>query len=159
MARYEVLNGFVMSSEFAGICSNHKITRGTLNTDTADIEKFVKRMYEKSLERTAEQEGIFYWTLRFREHQEDGASFAYKVFFSEEMSNRNLSDEKYAELLYNAMMDRASDAEGQNYWLNNLANGMTREQVLNGFITSPEFRGICESYGIIQGSSRDYQKA
>ena len=152
MTRYEVLDGFIQSSEFDGICSTYKITRGTLNMDTVNIEKFVMRMYNKSLERDAEQEGIYYWTFRLRNHEENGATFADKVFFSDEMNKKNLDDDKFVELLYNAMMDRPSDEGGMAYWMNNIFNGMTRKQVLSGFINSAEFTGICKDYGIERGS-------
>ena len=68
---------------------------------------------------------------------ENGASFAEKVFFSQEMERKDLPNDKYIELLYNAMMDRPSDEDGKQYWLDNMTNGMSKRDVLNGFINSP----------------------
>ncbi len=153
MTRYEVANGFITSAEFSEICATYGIVRGSLDVAAvAPVERFVIRMYEKSLERTAEQEGVYYWTFRLRDHVENGATFAEKVFFSEEMESRGLINDKFVELLYNAMMDRSSDEEGKTYWLNNMADGMSKKDVLNGFINSPEFTGICAVYGIERGS-------
>ena len=152
-SRYEVLDGFIVSDVFGGIWSTYKINRGALDKKTTvPIEKFVIRMYEKSLQRTAEQGGIYYWTFRLRNHEENGATFADKVFFSDEMNGYNLNDAEFIERLYNAMMDRPSDADGMAYWMNNINNGMTRKQVLSGFINSAEFTGICDNYGIERGS-------
>ena len=156
MTRYEVANGFISSPEFEGICVDYGITRGSLDTEAVvPIERFVTRMYRLSLERNAEQEGTYYWTFRLKDHMENGATFAEKVFFSDEMRSKNLSDEKYVELLYNAMMDRASDETGKAYWLNKMAEDnpecLSRREVLNGFIVSDEFTGICARYGIERG--------
>ncbi len=153
MTRYQVANGFITSEEFEAICLTYGIKRGSLDVaKVVPIEKFVKRMYEKSLERAAEQEGTYYWTFQLRDHLVNGATFSELVFFSEEMESKDLSNDKYIELLYNAMMDRPSDEGGKKYWLDNMANGMSKKEVLNGFINSPEFTGICDTYGIERGS-------
>ncbi|MBP3297533.1 MAG: DUF4214 domain-containing protein, partial [Lachnospiraceae bacterium] len=156
MTRYEVANGFISSDEFKGICADYSITRGSLDVNAVvPVERFVTRMYRLSLEREAEQEGTYYWTFRLRDHMENGATFAEQVFFSKEMQDKNLSNEKYVELLYNAMMDRPSDEDGRAYWLGKLSAGdperMSKREVLNGFIVSPEFTGICAQYGIERG--------
>ena len=64
--------------------------------------------------------------------------------------NRNHGDADYVEYLYEAFMGRSSDVDGKAYWLGRIANeGLTREDVFNGFAYSPEFTGICNGYGIV----------
>ena len=45
-------------------------------------------------------------------------------------------------------MGREPDEDGMNYWLDNMNNGMTRDQVFNFFVESKEFTDICQSYAI-----------
>ncbi|MBO4637849.1 MAG: DUF4214 domain-containing protein, partial [Clostridiales bacterium] len=37
-----------------------------------------------------------------------------------------------------------------NAWVAQLNEGVSREEVFEGFAQSPEFTGICASYGIIR---------
>ena len=155
--RYQVAAGFIDSDEFKGICSNYGINRGSINGDAvAPIEKFVARFYQLALERTPEQAGMYYWVARLKNHQDNGATVAEKFFFSDEMLGKNNSNEKYIELLYSVMMDRQADGNGKAYWLDkmdtNRQNYMSRREVLNGFIISDEFTGICRNFNIERGS-------
>jgi hypothetical protein len=50
------------------------------------------------------------------------------------------ANEAFVKGLYQATLLRAPDASGQAHWLSQLANGMTREQVANGFVNSTENR-------------------
>ena len=152
LSRSEVTAAFVSSPEFSGICAKYGIPCGTYDASIAPIEKFVTRFYKLCLERDPDQGGLYNWVNQLSSRAMNGAQIAEQFFFSKETLSRNLSDEKYVELLYNTMMNRASDIGGKESWLSNMENGMTRRDVLNGFICSPEFTGICETYGIERGS-------
>lgn len=54
-------------------------------------------------------------------------------------------------MLYKVFMGREADEGGMNYWLENMKNGMSREEVFKGFVDSKEYTQICEDYGIIRG--------
>lgn len=116
------------------------------------ITGFVNRLYNLCFNREADDPGLIYWKNALINKEKSGAVVAWGFFFSDEMKNRNLSDEDYVELLYRVMMDRGSDADGKNYWLNRLAQGVSREGVFKGFAESVEFTNICNSYGINRGS-------
>ena len=49
-------------------------------------------------------------------------------------------------------MDRTSDAGGKAYWMEALANGVSREYVFRGFAMSQEYTNICNKYDIGRGS-------
>ena len=52
-------------------------------------------------------------------------------------------------MLYNTLMGRKSDAAGKAAWVAQLDNkNATREKIVEGFIHSDEFIGICDEYGI-----------
>ena len=83
----------------------------------------------------------------------NGAQMANSFFFSDEFVNKNVSNEKYVELLYNTLMGRPADADGKAGWVSQLKGGsMSRKDVLKAFIESTEFSGICENFGIERGS-------
>ena len=61
---------------------------------------------------------------------------------------RNLSDEAFIEVCYQTFLGRVSDPGGLAFWLGQMAAGMSRDTVLQGFSTSAEFNGIMAGYGI-----------
>lgn len=50
-------------------------------------------------------------------------------------------------------MDRNPDEKGLQSWMTAMNDGMTREIVFDHFAESKEFQTICESYGLVDGSS------
>lgn len=153
VSRTQVLSGFVNSQEFSQVCDSYGIARGTMQTDGSCIYKpgvrnFVLRMYTKALNRNGETMGVEYWANRINMKVASPETVAKSFFLSEEFNNRKLSDEDYVETLYQTFMDRASDAEGKQYWVSNLKNGMSREKALEGFARSTEFSKIMKSFGL-----------
>ena len=153
VSRTQVLSGFVNSQEFSQVCDSYGIARGTMQTDgtciyTPGVRNFVLRMYTKALDRTGETMGVEYWANRINMKVASPETVAKSFFLSEEFNNRKLSDEDYVETLYQTFMDRASDAEGKQYWVSNLKNGMSREKALEGFARSTEFSKIMKSFGL-----------
>lgn len=115
------------------------------------IEEFVSRLYERCLNRTGDYDGEKYWQGMLMHNLRTGTEVAYGFVFSDEVKNKNLSDEDFVEMLYEVMMGRASDAAGKADWLYKLANGVGREGVFKGFAHSAEFSNLCNSYGILKG--------
>jgi hypothetical protein len=81
------------------------------------------------------------------------ADMAYGFFFSEEFLNRNLSNEEFAAVLYRGMFGREPDPGGYSAWVNALNGGANRQDVIAGFLNSPEFAGLCANYGINANAS------
>ena len=152
-SRTEVLSEFVNSKEFSQICDRFGIARGTMQPNGGSIYRpgvrnYVLRMYTKALGRSGETLGVEYWSNEINMGFTSAETVAKSFFMSEEFQNRKLSNADYVETLYQTFMDRASDAEGKEYWINNLNSGMNREQALEGFARSKEFRSIMQSYGL-----------
>ena len=116
------------------------------------VQAYVTRLYELCLGREPDAAGLADWTDRLCSGQVSGAVAAQGFFFSAEFKNRNYSNEKFVELLYNVMMGRPSDAAGKADWVYKLNNGVGREGVFKGFADSTEFDNICNSYGITRGT-------
>ena len=68
--------------------------------------------------------------------------------FSTESLGWHRTDDQFVEVLYKLYLDRDSDASGKTYWLNELSNGKTRQQVSDGFAQSEEFTNLLKTYGI-----------
>ena len=67
---------------------------------------------------------------------------------SQEMANRNLSNQEYVTMLYRTMMDREPDEAGLNDWVTRLQSGTSRQSVFDGFADSTEFDNIVRAYGL-----------
>ncbi len=138
-----VLNGFIHSAEFSTVCSSYGIT-----AYTPGIPGFVTRFYTLALERMPDIEGRDYWASRLESGELTGEDIAYGFIFSDEFLAHGHPDGTYVSILYNAFFDRVPDTEGYIYWMAMLGAGYSREYVLDSFIHSAEFEGICDSYGI-----------
>lgn len=120
--------------------------------DVTQVEAFVSRLYNLCLSRQPDDAGMNDWKGALITREKSGAVVAQGFFFSEEMKNRNLSNEEFVELLYRVMMDREYDEGGKEYWVKRLEAGVSREGVYRGFAESQEFTQICGAYGIERGN-------
>ena len=147
-----VLAGFVNSVEFDDLCASYGISRGFMLEDGKPINpgigRFAERLYTVVLERAGEKEGIEFWSLNIANGVCTPKDAAKNFFLSPEYVNKNTSDAKYITTLYKTFMDREPEAGGVEYWQNVLNNGATREQILEGFADSAEFKGIMANLGL-----------
>lgn len=154
VSRRLVFKGFSESKEFTSICNQYGIERGTvvLSEDrdkNVGLTQFVSRLYTKALGRTYDIDGLNYWCGVVLDGKDSILNVSTKGFFhSQEFKNKNLSDGEYIKVLYRTFLGREYDQEGYEYWLKQLKNGKTRDEVLNGFANSKEFRAIMQKYGL-----------
>jgi uncharacterized protein DUF4214 len=112
------------------------------------VEGFVTRFYQQCLGREPDQAGLDGWVNALRNGSLRGADVAYGFVFSLEFVNRNTTNDDFVTILYAAFFNRAPDTGGYNNWLNYLASGASRNDVLYGFTHAQEFNNLCEEYGI-----------
>ncbi len=162
--RDQLKDGFVLSDEFKALCDSYGIIAVFPTPDEPDspddpdepdvtelVRDFVRRMYTVVLNRPAEEQGLNDWTNRLLDGTSNGAQVADGFISSEEFANRNLSNEDYVKVLYRAFFNREADEGGFNVWMNELAKGASRRDVMKGFVHSVEFSDLCAQYGIIRG--------
>lgn len=152
-SREYILSGFVNSREFSALCDRYQIARGTMQEDGSSVYRpqvraFVQRLYIKALNRQGETMGVEDWTNLINTGGMTAEDVAKNFFASDEFIARGLNNADYVEVLYQTFMDRASDTAGKQFWIQQLQNGMTRSQVLEGFSQSEEFKSIMTSYGV-----------
>ena len=112
------------------------------------IQDFVGRFYEAILGREADPAGGNRWVDLLYTGIRSGADVARGFVLSAEYVQRNTSDLDFVNTLYTAFFGRAADPGGRANWLTQLADGVTRAAVLDGFIGSQEFAKLAASYGI-----------
>lgn len=154
VGREGVFRGFAQSREFEMICASYGIEQGTVSVSEArdknpGLTTFIARLYTRALGRTYETAGLNDWCGRILAGSWTVYDVSTKGFFhSAEFYNRNLSDEQYVKVLYRTFLDREYDRAGYDYWMNRLAAGASRDEVLAGFSNSREFAELMKSYGL-----------
>jgi len=118
------------------------------HASVAEVEAFVTRFYQECLNRQPDQQGLDYWTNSLLAGILTGADVANGFVFSTEFTSLNTSNEDYLTVLYFAFFDRDPDSAGYNYWMSQLNSGVSRQDVLDGFIYAQEFYNLCYNYGI-----------
>lgn len=96
-------------------------------------------LYNVQFLRPADPSGLAYWVNEFRNGlaiEEVASNFQASAEFETTISN--LDDAAWLEQLYGSVVNRDPDAEGLNYWLSMLAEGMPRDALASAFISSNE---------------------
>lgn len=152
-----VLKGFIDSSEFNSICNKYGVRKGQIILNepremNQGITGFVARCYKNVLSRDYDVNGINYWCnriLKSSNRKQAAIDTASNGFFhSKEFLSKNYNDTEYVKILYRTFLGREYDAGGLQYWLNQMKNGKSRDDVLEGFAYSIEFSSIMAKYGI-----------
>ena len=155
-SKEEVIEGFINSTEWANLCLHYGIRSGGTGTPNVEVEPnqatidFATRLYTTCLGRAADQNGLMAWARQLANQRDSGTGAAHGFFFSSEFTNQNVSNDEYVNRLYRTFMGREADEAGFNAWVAQLNEGVSREEVFNGFAQSPEFTRICADYGIIR---------
>ncbi len=157
-----VVNGFANAPEFnhiiTGICAKYGIVAGSLKLTQArdqnpNITAFVARCYKFVLNRAFDVDGLNFWCGNILYNNLSGAVLVDSFVNSTEFRDRGLSYEDQVEILYQTMLNRASDSTGKTDWVNYLKNyGVTIRNIVSGFGASREFRILCKTYGINPGA-------
>ncbi len=153
MSREYVMCGFANSNEFEATCKQYEIIRGTVKAEqprdmNRKLTEFVNRLYATLLDRAGEEAGLNDWCSSLLLKSKTPKQVAYGFVFSNEMISKNYSNADFTEHMYIAFLGRASDPNGKAYWINRMNNGLTRQQLFDGFADSNEFAGIVADFGL-----------
>lgn len=153
--RDKVLEGFLKSDEMLNLCTEAGIDRGTYKSyavvdQNYGVTSFVSRLYLLIMGRKADSSGLESWVSILLSGKKTASEVVVKFFTSEEWKNRETTDEGFVTAAYQAVLGREPDEGGLTGWVNALANGKDRMDVLSGFLKSDEFASICAGYGVKQ---------
>jgi len=135
--RADLLIGFSESAEHRSLTAD-LVSKGFFNTD--DDYQAVALFYDTFAGRRPDAEGLIYWAQAI-----DSGTFTLDRVadgFADSLEFRNLtagmSNTDLVRFMYQNTLDRASDAEGLNYWTARLDAGMDQGELLLGFSLSNE---------------------
>lgn len=117
------------------------------------VGSFVNRLYSEALGRAPDSAGYNDWCARLSFGEITGAEAAEGFFLGTEYQARNTDDVTFVNSLYRIFFNREADQAGLDTWVNALASGTSRHDVMMGFINSPEWANLCIEYRIYSGSS------
>jgi hypothetical protein len=146
--RREVLDGFIWSTEFTNLCLNYGIS-----ATPPPIKSFLMRFYRLCLHRDADEGGLNQWISDLENGVRTGQEVAQGFINSQEFVSRNVTNQEYVRILYQAFFNRVPAAASLADWVSQLEGGKSRHEVLMGFLLSSEFMNLCEAYGIRANSS------
>ena len=135
----EKLNGMTLneiSNSFAGV-QEFSDRYGSL-----DDSGFVNLVYNNVLSRNPDSEGLSYWNGEMSGGMTRGEVM---TGFSESTENQNSTLNQIRVIaFYYGMLKRAPDQGGFDYWVGKLNNGELPNELIDGFIISPEYQGRAE---------------
>ncbi len=152
-----VLAGFANSDEFQKLCDSYGVTRGIFELNEAtdlcpDVNAFVSLAYQGILEREPDEAGLEYWVGRIVNDGLTASEMIEGFFGSDEIINKNLSDEEFVTVCYRTFLLREPEKEGLEAWVDKLnTDGLSRKYVMYGMSASQEFTNLCEEYGVAKG--------
>ena len=153
--RDSVVDCFINSEEWCNVCASFGVksgaTRAKATVASKNATAFATRLYTECLGRDPEEGGLKFWSLGLTNLELTGKQAAHEFFFSKEFNDHNYSNEELLTRMYTTFMGRKPDTDGMNYWLGEMKNGMTKEDVFNEFVKSAEFTQICKDYAIDRG--------
>ncbi len=128
-----------------------------------DQQAQVARLYESMLGRAADSDGLRFWLNELQNGlaSQDfntvikgiATSFALTPEFEARFGET--SDEQFLNALYATAFGRTPDADGQAYWLNELASGVSRAEVAMNFALSAEGQEAFDYIFIVGASNTD----
>ena len=151
---YSGLNAIAWNgSQFVAV-GDRIILRSDCSHTDDPATTLITHYYVSILEREPEADGLAFWLNRIAENQAYGLSvksvfrdMADFFFNSPEYIGRNTTDRQFITNLYLTFFQREPDEGGYAFWLERLAEGTPRDQVMGSFLYSPEFTAFMEALG------------
>jgi len=147
VSRQEVINGFIASREFVDLAASFGIVSPD-NGSLSQIKSFVQRFYIKVLNREPDTAGLDFWAAQLADGTKTAGNIARGFFDSSEFIDRKIADDEFLDIAYRAFFDREADSAGKQFWMDKLTSGVSRQEVVNGFIASQEFIDLASRFGI-----------
>jgi hypothetical protein len=137
MSRAEMLVGFSESQE------NHALTKPLLQQGVWDVDNQmagIARLYQAVLGRAPDAQGLGFWDQK-ADAGMTTAQMANLFAQSAEFNARfpGATDAAFVQMVYQNTLGRPGEVAGESFWLDKLAHGMTRGEVVAGFAESTEF--------------------
>ncbi|HEV3344735.1 MAG TPA: DUF4214 domain-containing protein [Pirellulales bacterium] len=103
--------------------------------------RVIETAYESYLGRPADAVGLAFWTARMQEGLSDELLDAFFIGSQEYYQHSGGTDKAWVDAMYENLLGRAADPQGEAAWTQVLAAGISRFQVAYGFTASREHEG------------------
>ncbi len=113
------------------------------------IDKYINNLYKYFLGEKPKKADLDFWIDSLSNQKNSCSELIYSLFNSQVFKNKNLSNEDYIYILYKSLLTREPDESGFRGWVNQLEEGRSREEILNEFLKSEEYKDICNLYNIL----------
>jgi hypothetical protein len=152
LSRADMLVGFSESPE------NREATQGLLAQGLWDVDDQmadIARLYQAVLDRAPDRAGLQFWDAKADQGMtvvQMANSFAQSVEFNTRFPGA--TDADFVRMVYENTLGRAGEPTGEAFWLDRMAQGATRGEVVAGFAESHEFLQLTHSltdHGIVLG--------
>ena len=141
--KMQVFYGFAFSLEFKSVCEKY----GVLQAASDDrLKAFVERFYNYIFKRDAGDSEINYWFEALKNEEKSPKDVVRFFFFSKEFKSQNVDNREFVKRVYRTIMGREPDKTGENFWIDELKKGKSREYVLDSFLQSEEFERLKDEF-------------
>ena len=144
-SRRLVFYEFAFSPEFQQLAQKYKITPYTSDDK---LTGFMERLFVLVMGRESDQGGMDYWKNALKSHQKSADEVVKNFYSAPEFLNKNLSNRDFIINAYRAIMGRDPDEGGLGYWENKMKEGLSKEDILDQFLSSNEFKNLLQEYGL-----------
>lgn len=140
-------NGFSVTNWIDGVITLQNVERLSfadralaLDVGEGEIAGSAYRLYKAAFDRTPDAGGLGFWinTLDGGTSLTQAAQGFINSAEFKAMYGENATDQHFVTLLYNHVLHRAPEGAGYQFWLDSLASGASRAQVLKDFSESAE---------------------
>ena len=104
-----------------GLLTRYKIntftTKQAVEPPTGKVAEFVSKIYLVSLGRQPEVEGWKFWVQKLESKELTVTQFIYGLMKEDEFINRYLNKEDFIKMMYQIVVGRDPEEEGQKYWI------------------------------------------
>jgi len=126
----------------------------TSGTNNDSVITLITYYYQSILGRAPDSGGLAYYQDGINQAKAQGRdvkpefkTMAYNFLNSPEWLNRGTNNTEYVTTLYKTFLQRDPESAGLTYYLNILANGTSRNSLLDNFVNSPEFDTFMKNLG------------
>ena len=154
-----ITDGSVTIDKFKAICAEYGMTPGKVaeskqaagaysNTpvmeslDSGKVYSFINRIYAAAFGREASEEEAGYWAIPVINGAKSAKQVTKEILTSNEFRAKGIEGEGLIRILYKVYLNREADEEGLAWWMGKLAEGISAEEILDGFAASGEFGNI-----------------
>lgn len=134
--------GLVLGSPTSAGAGSRPVESAQVSRATQAQSNSILRLYRAYFLRDPDRAGLAHWVAQYSSGKRSLQSISEYFARSKEFQERygSLSNAEFVRLVYQNVLGRLPDANGERHWTNTLATGTSRGQMMVGFSESPEFQ-------------------